>query len=119
MNNSDYVQVTTLVADRSAADRMAAQLVEDRLAACVQIVGPVSSTYRWQEKLEQSEEWMCLIKTTLERYPAVEQAIRGWHGYELPEIIAVPIVAGSEQYLAWVRAEASPPSEPLPPGRNG
>jgi periplasmic divalent cation tolerance protein len=111
MNNSDCIQVTTMLGDRSAADRIAAQLIENRLTACVQVVGPVSSTYRWQGRVEQSEEWMCVIKTTLERFPAVEQAIRGWHGYDLPEIIATPIVAGSAPYLAWVRAETSPPPD--------
>lgn len=105
MSNSECIQVTTMLGDRSAADRMAAQLVEQRLAACVQVLGPVGSTYRWKGSVEQAEEWLCLIKTTAELYAAVERAIRSWHSYELPEIVATPIVAGSAEYLAWIRAE--------------
>ncbi len=108
-DNSDCIQITTLVGSRSTADQIAARLVELRLAACVQVLGPVGSTYRWQGRLEQSEEWMCVIKTTAQRYAAVEQAVRQGHGYELPEILATPIVAGSPEYLAWVRAETTQP----------
>jgi periplasmic divalent cation tolerance protein len=112
MTKPDCIQVTTLLGDRAAADHLAARLVELRLAACVQVLGPVESTYRWQGRVEHSEEWMCLVKTTADLYAAVEQAIRELHSYELPEIIATPIVAGSPAYLAWVRAEtAQPPGE--------
>jgi periplasmic divalent cation tolerance protein len=104
---SDCIQVVTLVGDRGAADAIARRLVEERLAACVQIVGPVTSTYRWQGKIEQAEEWMCVIKTVGELFSRVEQSIRQVHSYELPEIIATPIVAGSPAYLAWVRAETA------------
>jgi periplasmic divalent cation tolerance protein len=109
---SDFLQVITLVGDRKAADAIATRLVADRLAACVQIVGPVSSAYHWQGRLEHSEEWMCVIKSTVERFAGVETAIRELHPYDLPEIIATPIVAGSREYLAWIRAETARPADP-------
>jgi periplasmic divalent cation tolerance protein len=75
------------------------------LAACVQITGPATSVYRWQGKVESSQEWLCIIKTQASGYPAVEAAIRELHTYQVPEIVAVPIVAGSAEYLAWLRQE--------------
>jgi periplasmic divalent cation tolerance protein len=96
------IQVVTTVGNRAEAERIAAQLVGERLAACVQIVGPVKSTFHWQGAIEVSEEWFCLAKTTLDRYEAIERQIRALHSYELPEIIALPIVAGSPEYLAWI-----------------
>jgi periplasmic divalent cation tolerance protein len=79
--------------------------VEQRLAACVQGSGPVSSTYRWQGKTEKATEYLLLVKTTRARFPAVEKAIKALHTYEVPEIIALPLTAGSQDYLAWL-AEA-------------
>ena len=76
-----------------------------RLAACVQIVGPIISTYRWRGKVERDEEWQCWAKTRGERFERVEAAIRRVHPYEVPEIIAMPILAGSSAYLAWLDAE--------------
>ena len=110
-NPADCIQVTTLVGDRAAADALAALLIDERLAACVQVLGPVTSTYRWQGRREQAEEWMCVIKTTVERYAAVERTIGEHHRYELPEIIATPIVAGSPAYLAWVRTQVGPAAD--------
>jgi periplasmic divalent cation tolerance protein len=104
---TDFVQVTTAVGDRGAADRLAAALVERRLAACVQIVGPVRSVYRWKDQVEQGDEWLCLIKSTGDRFSALEAAIRELHSYECPEIIATPITAGSDGYLAWLREQTS------------
>jgi periplasmic divalent cation tolerance protein len=71
----------------------------------VQIVGPITSTYRWQGKIETSEEWQCWAKGRSELYAQIEQAIRRLHPYEVPEILAVPVVAGSEGYLKWLREE--------------
>ena len=98
----DFLQITTTAGNREEADRIATTLVDRRLAACVQIVGPIRSVYRWQGHIEHSEEWLCQIKTTRERYAAVEAAIRELHSYDCPEIIATPIVAGSEAYLQWL-----------------
>jgi periplasmic divalent cation tolerance protein len=99
-----YVQVLTTVASEKEAGRIAGLLVEQRLAACVQVVGPIVSRYRWQGKVEEEREWQCLAKTTRAAYPAVETAIREAHSYEEPEIIATEIVAGSPGYLAWIDA---------------
>ena len=97
-----HVQVLTTAGSEEEAGRIAAALVEERLAACVQVVGPITSRYRWQEAIEEEREWQCLARTTLARYPEVEAAIRRLHSYEEPEIIATPIVAGSPGYLAWI-----------------
>jgi periplasmic divalent cation tolerance protein len=99
----EYLQVITTVASREDARRIARTLVERRLAGCVQVVGPISSTYRWQGSIEEDEEWLCLIKTAEARYLEVEGALREVHPYETPEIIAHPIVAGGRDYLAWLR----------------
>jgi periplasmic divalent cation tolerance protein len=99
----DYLQVTTTTDSGPAAERIASELVNRRLAGCVQIVGPIQSVYRWQGAVERAEEWLLLIKTTTERYAAVEAAIRELHSYEVPEIIATPITAGSDGYLTWLR----------------
>jgi periplasmic divalent cation tolerance protein len=104
-HKTDVIQVTTTTANRDDAQRIARELVRQRLAACVQVYGPVSSIYHWQGKLETSDEWTCIVKTRLSHYQAVESAIRQLHPYELPEILALPVVAGSEDYLAWVEAE--------------
>ena len=71
----------------------------------MQIVGPITSTYRWQGKIETGEEWQCWAKTRGELFARVEEAIRRIHPYEVPEILAVPVVAGSARYLAWLEAE--------------
>jgi len=102
-----YIQVVTTTARREEAERIARELVEARLAACAQIVGPIISTYRWQGKIETGEEWQCWAKTRGELFARVEEAIRRIHPYEVPEILAVPVVAGSASYLAWLDAETA------------
>ena len=97
--------VLTNLPDRAAAERMADLLVEKRLAACVNILAPCRSVYRWKDAVQHDEEHPLLIKTTAARYPALERAMREGHPYELPEIIAVPIERGLPAYLAWVEAE--------------
>ena len=97
--------VLTNLPERAAAERLAGLLVEKRLAACVNILAPCRSVYRCQGAVRHDEEHPMLIKTTAERYPALEQALRSGHPYELPEIIAVPIERGLPAYLQWVAAE--------------
>jgi periplasmic divalent cation tolerance protein len=99
---ADCCQVTTTVATQADAERIAAALVEERLAACVQVAGPIISTYRWHGAIERATEWHCHCKTTRARYPALEARLRELHPYETPEIIALPIVAGLPAYLAWI-----------------
>ena len=102
---SEYVQVITTTARREDADRIALSLVEQRLAVCVQIVGPIGSTYRWRGSIETAEEWQCWAKTRRDLYQQVEQTIRRLHPYEVPEIVAMPVLSGSADYLAWLDAE--------------
>lgn len=100
--------VLTNLPDRAAAEALAAQLVERRVAACVNIMPPCRSVYRWRGAVQHDEEHPLLIKTTLERYAALEQAIRAGHPYELPEIVAVPIERGLPEYLRWLAEETAP-----------
>ncbi len=100
--------VFTNFPDRASAERLAGLLVERRLAACVNILAPCRSVYRWKGAVQHDEEHPMLIKTTAERYGALEQALREGHPYELPEIIAVPIEGGLPAYLDWVTAETTP-----------
>jgi periplasmic divalent cation tolerance protein len=102
---TDAIQVVTTIASREEAERIAGELVARRLAACVQIVGPITSTYRWQGKIETGQEWQCVVKTRASRYAAVEAAIRELHSYEVPEILALAIVAGHRGYLDWLAGE--------------
>jgi len=105
----DVLQVTTAAGSREEARALAGVLLERRLAACVQVVGPVESRYRWEGRLETATEWLCVAKTTAGRYDEVEAAIRQAHSYDVPEILAVPVVGGSEAYLRWVAEETAPP----------
>jgi periplasmic divalent cation tolerance protein len=100
-----FIQVMTATDKREDAERIARSLVETRLAGCVQIVGPVTSIYRWKGRIETAGEWLCLIKSREDLYGAIEQAIRSLHPYETPEIIASPITEGSREYLDWLRSE--------------
>jgi periplasmic divalent cation tolerance protein len=98
----------TAAGSEEEAGRIAALLVERRLAACVQVIGPITSRYRWQGEVEEAREWQCLAKTTRAAYERVEAAIRDVHSYDEPEIIATPIVAGSAGYLAWIDDDVEP-----------
>ena len=97
--------VLTNLPDRAAAERLADLMLEKRLAACVNILAPCRSVYRWKGAVQHDEEHPLLIKTTAERYPELESAVRAAHPYELPEIIAVPVERGLPAYLEWVAAE--------------
>jgi periplasmic divalent cation tolerance protein len=101
--------VITSLPDRAAAEKLADALIAQRVAACVNILAPCRSVYRWKDAVQHDEEHPVLIKTTRERYAALEAAIRALHPYELPEIVAVPIERGLPAYLDWVAAECSPP----------
>jgi periplasmic divalent cation tolerance protein len=107
---SDYIQVITTTPDRDMALAIARELIAKRLAACVQIGGPVTSTYRWQGNIETSEEWLCVGKCRAEHFATVEQTITRLHSYDVPEIVAVPIVAGSQSYLDWLADETAQPT---------
>ena len=97
--------ILTNLPDRAAAEKLADVLVEQRVAACVNILAPCRTVYRWKGEVQHDEEHPVLIKTAADRYPALEAAIRANHPYELPEIIAIPIERGLPAYLDWVHAE--------------
>jgi periplasmic divalent cation tolerance protein len=97
--------VLTNLPDLAAAERLAEALIEKRVAACVNILAPCRSVYRWKGATQHDAEHPLLIKSTSEAYPALEAAIRAGHPYELPEIIAVPVERGLPAYLDWVAAE--------------
>lgn len=102
-----YLVITNLP-DRDSAAKLAHALIKQRLAACVNILSPCRSVYRWKGKIEDAEEFPMLIKTTRARYAELEAAIRAGHPYELPEIIAVLLTEGLPAYLEWVDSETRP-----------
>ncbi len=103
-----YIQIVTTIDKKEAAETIAGTLVAMKLAACVQILGPIVSTYRWQGKVETAEEWQCLIKSRLDRYPDVEGVIKTLHPYDIPEIIVMPIIGGRKDYLDWIDDNVEP-----------
>jgi periplasmic divalent cation tolerance protein len=103
--------VITNLPDRTTAEKMARDLVERRLAACVNLLAPCRSVYHWQGAVETADEVPVFIKTTSERYPALQQAILDSHPYELPEIIAVPVTHGLGAYLDWVTQQTGDASK--------
>src|SRR5512133_26717 len=103
----EVLLVVTTLPDAAAAQKLAARLVELRVAACVNVLAPCRSVYRWQGKVEDAEEVPVLIKTAAARYADLEAAIRAEHPYELPEIVAIPVAQGLPDYLAWVAAETT------------
>ncbi|KWR91668.1 divalent-cation tolerance protein CutA [Cupriavidus sp. IDO] len=103
--DSQVIVVMTNLPDVDSATRLTRAVLEARAAACVNRLAPVDSEYWWQGKLERAQEWPLLIKTTRARYAALEAIIREQHPYDVPEVIAWPLVAGLAPYLAWVRDE--------------
>ncbi|MGQ0520186.1 MAG: divalent-cation tolerance protein CutA [Actinomycetota bacterium] len=106
---SGHVQVTTAAASRDEATLIADALLEARLAACVQVVGPVRSRYWWKGRIEAAEEWLCVAKTTAARAGEAVAEIGRRHSYETPEITVTPVTGGSDRYLAWIDAEVAGP----------
>ena len=103
-----HLQVSTTLPTHEAAAELAASAVEALLAACAQVLGPVTSTYRWQGRVETAQEWPVVFKTATDRYPALAAHLRERHPYELPEIIATPVVAGDPGYLDWLVEQTRP-----------
>lgn len=101
---SPCLVVLTTCPDEPTASRIARELVESGLAACVSRAGPVRSTYRWQGAIQDEPEMLLVIKTVSERYPELEMRLKSLHPYEVPEVIALPVTAGSAEYLSWLEA---------------
>jgi periplasmic divalent cation tolerance protein len=97
--------VLTTVGLKEAADKIAHELVERHLAACVNIVGPIRSCYRWHDKIEREQEFLLLIKTTAERAAELRTALKSLHPYEVPECLELAVTSGSAEYLAWLVAQ--------------
>ena len=106
--------VLTNLPDRESAEKIARAAVEERVAACVNILGAARSVYRWQGTVEVADEVPVFIKTTEDRYPALERLVRELHPYDLPEIIAIPVASGLADYLDWVAEETRPELQPTP-----
>jgi periplasmic divalent cation tolerance protein len=102
---AESMQVVTMVDNEDAAERLARGITGARLAACVQIVGPIKSIYWWQGELDEAHEWQLIVKTTSDRLTALEEYIKANHSYETPEITATQILWGSREYLSWISAE--------------
>jgi len=104
----DYVQVLVSIDSEERAHGLQRLILEHRAAACVQVIGPISSAYWWEGQIEEAQEWLCLAKTRGSEYRRLESLIRENHPYETPEIISIPILAGNENYLEWIKAETRP-----------
>ncbi len=101
----EFIQIITTVDSKNKAKEIAYKLVKEGYAACVQVLGPGESIYRWKGKVEEAKEWLLFIKTTSERYKGLETFIKRLHPYEVPEIVALPIIDGSDDYLKWIADE--------------
>jgi periplasmic divalent cation tolerance protein len=99
-----YLQIVTTTDTKDRASAIGRALLDRRLAGCVQVAGPITSSYWWDGRIETAEEWYCVIKTSADRYPEVERAIRAAHSYAEPEILAFAVAEGSRSYLDWLAA---------------
>lgn len=102
---TEFIQVITTVEEKDDAQEIASSIVGKRLAGCVQVIGPITSTYWWENEIETAQEWLCVIKSRKDLYEDLEQAIQQVHPYDVPEILATPVVVGSQSYLTWLNSE--------------
>ncbi|MCX5805192.1 MAG: divalent-cation tolerance protein CutA [Proteobacteria bacterium] len=102
------IQIVTTIDDKGKAEHIAKELVRKKLAASVQVMGPIKSIYRWKGQIEEAEEWQCIIKSRKSHYKKIEKEIRLLHHYELPEIIAIDINTALKGYAEWVEEETDP-----------
>jgi periplasmic divalent cation tolerance protein len=101
---SDCVVILVTAGSRAEGERIAEALVGEQLAACVNLVGPVRSIYRWESAIQRDDEWLLIIKARATQFDALATRVRAIHSYQTPEVIALPITAGSEAYLEWLRS---------------
>jgi periplasmic divalent cation tolerance protein len=108
----DYISVVTTTDTEANARLIASAVLDNHLAACVQIFGPIESRYWWEGKIETAQEWRLTIKTRTVLFDDLSSAIRAVHPYSVPEILALPVVAGNRDYLACLDAATAPPAKP-------
>jgi periplasmic divalent cation tolerance protein len=108
MNESKPCVVLVTASDRNEAERIAAALVKWKMAACVSILPGIESTFWWEGKIDTAAEFLLLVKTTMDRFPDVEAAVKEYHSYKVPEIVALPIEAGHAPYLRWLADSVHP-----------
>ena len=106
----EFIVIFVTVGSSAEGERLACSLVEERLAACVNRIHGVQSVYRWEGKVEQSEEELLVIKTRKDLFAALEKRVRELHSYSVPEIIALPLIEGNEAYLRWLEEQLSGPA---------
>jgi periplasmic divalent cation tolerance protein len=106
---TDSIVILVTAGSEAEAGKIATALVEEQLAACVNILGPIRSLYRWEGKVADDREWLLLIKTRDERFAAIEARVKALHSYQMPEVIALPIIAGAREYMHWLRESVSEP----------
>lgn len=99
-----FVAILVTAASAEEARRIGRTLVEERAIACANVVGPIRSVYRWQEAVEEAEEFLLILKARAADVPLIDARVRALHSYEVPEIVALPVTAGSAPYLAWLSA---------------
>lgn len=99
---AQYIQVSTTAEKKEDVQRIARAVVEEKLAVCVQIVGPIHSVYWWEGKIEEAGEWLCIIKTKKDLYNELEKTVLQLHPYDTPEIMAIPVVQASKDYVEWI-----------------
>lgn len=103
-----HCAVITTTDSAEAAEELGRGIVDARLGACVQIVGPIRSLYRWEGSVQNDEEWQCWVKTSADRLDALTEHIKKNHSYDVPEVVVLPIIGGSMDYLSWVTDETRP-----------
>ncbi|NDJ54793.1 MAG: divalent-cation tolerance protein CutA [Chloroflexi bacterium] len=107
-DSQEYVQILTTTEYKDDASKIARQVVEGRLAACVQIIGPITSTYWWDDAVQEDEEYLCLIKSRADRVAQLKQTIAEVHPYDVPELLVVPVLDGGTDYLEWISEQVRP-----------
>ncbi len=100
---AELIVVFVTAGSEEEAEKIARNLVTEKLAACVNIVSPIRSLYRWEGKVADDKEWLLLIKTRQSLLPQIEKRLKEWHSYEVPEVVALPILGGSQAYLSWIK----------------
>ena len=104
---TEFIQVSTTVNSKEGANKIARKPLDERLASCVQVLGPIHSNYWWKGRIDRIREWICLIKARANDYSRIEASIRGMQPYDVPEILALPVLRGDIDYLNWIRTETA------------